>query len=332
MHFVLIDYYRYSAALIVALSHYFISFYPSPELEFVAILGVELFFPLSGFVLASQLQKLESDKTGFRTFFFRRWIRTIPPYLVALTCAVIIFESGSFFNVLKFLSYTQNIFSDTSSPNFYSVAWSLSVEEWFYIIIPLCLFTLISVAERTPNKLQTVCITIIVIGIFIKFMFMPSPEVWGEEIRRSVLFRIDSLCYGVLAFMWRKKITKSMFFVTLFIISISILYLLNSIYLISNNKFVQLIFLPYCSLSFSIILAYVSKFEISARFSKVGKFLANISYSMYLFHIIFIALFQNFEKLNEFGFVSYFIVVTAFSTIFYYFFEKPLNDSRPKYQ
>ena len=31
-------------------------------MEFVAILGVELFFPLSGFVLASQLQKLESDK------------------------------------------------------------------------------------------------------------------------------------------------------------------------------------------------------------------------------------------------------------------------------
>jgi len=332
MHYVLIDYYRYSAALIVALSHYLISVYPSLELEFVAILGVELFFPLSGFVLASQLQKLESDKIGFRTFFVRRWIRTIPPYLVALTCAAIIFESGSFFNVLKFLSYTQNIFSDTSSPNFYSVAWSLSVEEWFYIIIPLCLFTLVSVAERIPNKLQTVCITIIVIGFFIKFMFMPSPEVWGEEIRRSVLFRIDSLCYGVLAFMWRKKITKIMFFSTFFLTSILIFYLLNSIYLISNSKFVQFIFLPYCSLSFSIILAYVSKFEITAPYSKVGKFLANISYSMYLFHIIFIALFQNFVKLNEFGIVSYFIVVTAFSTIFYYFFEKPLNDSRPKYQ
>ena len=63
MHYVLIDYYRYTAALIVAISHYFIVFYPSPELEFVAILGVELFFPLSGFVLASQLQKLETNKT-----------------------------------------------------------------------------------------------------------------------------------------------------------------------------------------------------------------------------------------------------------------------------
>ena len=191
---------------------------------------------------------------------------------------------------------------------------------------------MVSVTERTPNKLQTVCIVIIVIGIFIKFMFMPSPDVWGEEIRRSVLFRIDSLFYGVLTFMRRKKITRSMFFTSLFIISISIFYLFNSIHLISDNNFVQFIFLPYSSLSFSIILAYLSKFEISAPFSKVGKFLANISYSMYLFHIIFIALFQNFVKLNEFGIVSYFIVVTAFSTIFYYFFEKPINDSRPKYQ
>ena len=239
--------------------------------------------------------------------------------------------SGSFFNFLKFLSYTQNIYSDTSSPNFYSVAWSLSVEEWFYITIPLCLFIMIRLTEKISNKLQTVCLIIIIIGIFLKIIFMPSFDVWGEEIRRSVLFRIDSLCYGVLAFMWRKKITKSMFFVSLFIISISIFYLLNSIFLISNNSFVQFIFLPSCSLLFSFILAYLSKFKISDPFSKVGKYLANISYSMYLFHIIFIALFQNFGMLNAFGFVSYFLVVTAFSTIFYYFFEKPINDSRPKY-
>jgi peptidoglycan/LPS O-acetylase OafA/YrhL len=332
VHFVLIDYYRYAAALIVAISHYFISYYPSPELEFIAILGVELFFPLSGFVLASQLQKLQSHRKGFKTFFFRRWLRTIPPYLVALTCAAMIFETGSFFNFLKFLSYTQNIYSDNSSPNFYSVAWSLSVEEWFYITIPLCLFIMFSLTPRIQNKLQTLCLIIIVIGLCLKLIFMPSPDLWGEEIRRSVLFRIDSLCYGVLTFMWRKKITSNMFFVSLFIISISIFYLLNSIFLISNNSFVQFIFLPSCSLLFSLILAYLSKFEISAPFSKVGKFLANISYSMYLFHIIFIALFQNLGTLNGFGFVFYFAVVTAFSTIFYYFFEKPINDSRPKYQ
>jgi len=249
-----------------------------------------------------------------------------------LTCAAILFESGSFLNFLRYLSYTQNIFSDNSSPNFYSVAWSLSVEEWFYIIIPLCLFILVKVVKRISNKIQTVCIIVILIGIFLKFIFMPSPDLWGEEIRRSVFFRIDSLCYGVLAFIWRKKISEGIFFVSLLIISILIFYLLNSIYLISENEFVQLIFLPACSLSFSVILAYLSKIEIKGTFSFIGRYLANISYSMYLFHIIIIALYQKFGTITGSNFTSYFLIITAFSTIFYYFFEKPINDSRPKYQ
>ena len=159
-------------------------------MEFISILGVELFFPLSDFVLASQLQKLESNRKGFKIFFLRRWIRTIPLYLVALTSASILFDSGGFLNFLRFASYTQNIFADNSSPNFYGVAWSLSVEEWFYIIIPVFLFILIKLAKGISNKLRLICIFTIFIGIVLKLIFIPLSDVWGEEIRRSVVFRI----------------------------------------------------------------------------------------------------------------------------------------------
>jgi peptidoglycan/LPS O-acetylase OafA/YrhL len=318
------------AAFLVASSHYLLSISYNSKFEFIAIVGVELFFPLSGFVLASQLQKLESNKKGFRIFFLRRWIRTIPPYLVALSCAAILFDSGGFLNYLRFASYTQNILIDNSSPNFYNVAWSLSVEEWFYLFVPLCLFALVNFAKGISNKLQTVCIATILVGIILKFIFMPLPEFWGEEIRRSVIFRIDSLCFGVLAFMWRKKLNKNILIINLITILAVFLYILNSTYLLAENQFLQFTFLPMCSLSFAITLAYLSKFKISGNLSIIGRFLANISYSMYLFHILFISLFQKLVIPNEIGFVLYFLLITGFSTVFYYFFEKPINDSRPK--
>ena len=331
MHYTLLDYYRFIAAFLVASSHYLLTYSYNLKFEFIAILGVELFFPLSGFVLANQLQKLESNKKGFRIFFLRRWMRTIPPYLVALTCAAIVFDSGGFLNYLRFASYTQNIFIDNPSPNFYSVAWSLSVEEWFYLFIPLCLFALLNLTKGISNKLQTVCITTILIGIILKFIFMPSPEFWGEEIRRSVIFRIDSICCGVLAFMWRKKLNQNIFIINLITISIIFIYLIYSPHSIAQNQFIQFLFLPTCSLSFAVTLAYLSKFKTSKNLSVIGRFLANISYSMYLFHILFIALFQKFVTPNELGFALYFLSLTGFSTVFYYFFEKPINDVRPQY-
>ena len=138
MHYPFLDIYRYFAALIVCISHHVLYWNKSVYFEFTSILGVELFFILSGFVLAPQILKLEKNpKKYIKTFLLRRWIRTVPPYIVALICAGILFGYGDALNFLKFLTYTQNIFRDNSLPNFFSVAWSLSVEEWFYIFLPL---------------------------------------------------------------------------------------------------------------------------------------------------------------------------------------------------
>ena len=315
----------------VASSHYFMANLHSTSAEFLSILGVELFFPLSGFVLANQLSKLESNINLTRVFFLRRWIRTIPPYLVALTCAAIIFDSGDLINYVKFATYTQNIFVDNPSPNFYSVAWSLSVEEWFYLSIPICLITLSKIGHHLSNKLIRICLSVILIGIALKLVFMPSPEFWGEEIRRSVVFRIDSICYGVLAFLWKEKINQQYFPIILILTLSALFFLLQSPNLLAENQFLQFIFLPLCSLSFATTLAYLSKVKINNKLHSIGRFLANISYSMYLFHLIFIVLFQKFLPQIEFGFALYLLTITGFSAVFYYLFEKPINAMRPNY-
>ena len=128
-------------------------------------------------------------------FFFRRWIKTIPAYLVALTCAAILFDSGSFLNYLRFASYTQIFFSDNSSQIFTMWRGRSLLKNGFILSFPLS-FTLVNLANGISNKLHTVCIAAILIE-FSSNYFMPSPEFWGEELRRSVIFE---LTHYVMAF------------------------------------------------------------------------------------------------------------------------------------
>jgi len=331
MHYSTVDFYRFVAAFTVAFSHYLIAIHNSPRLELFAVLGVELFFPLSGFVLANQLSKVERNINLIKVFYLRRWMRTVPAYLVALISATIIFDSGEISNFLKFLTYTQNIISDNSFPNFFNVAWSLSVEEWFYLFMPILILILVKVNINLSSKLPWICLSVITIGLILKIVFSPSANLWGEEIRRTVVFRIDSLCYGVLTYIWKHKFSKNAFVITLIVFLSFLCPLLIDPNLLAENRFIQILFLPICSLSFSITLVFLSRIELNTILSCIGKFLANISYSVYLFHIIIIYFLQKFVPKTEFDIFIYLLILGLFSSLFYYFFEKPINNARPNY-
>ena len=334
MHYLFLDIYRYLAALIVSVSHFFIYWNKSDFFEFTSILGVELFFVLSGFVLASQLLKLEaSPKKNLKIFLFRPWIRTVPPYLVALICAAIVFDYGDKINFLKFLTYTQNILSDNSEPNFFNVAWSLSVEEWFYIFLPLAI--LIGSKFKFNNfRLDTVTICFIIIVFLNLFRIYYNDENinWGEDIRRSVLMRLDSLCFGVVAFIIKDKINFKYLYFFLFLTIIPLFYFLTKPLLLSNSLLFQNLFIPLCSICFSSILIILTKkksdSKLLKRFSSGG---ANISYAMYLFHIFFIPITVNLFDNIVLSLISYLLFLKLFCLLFFYLFEKPLLDSRPNY-
>ena len=111
-------------------------------------IGVEIFFVLSGYLVGKILINLFSNNpVNFRTTFYfwiRRWFRTLPNYYVALMASAGLFYfSHKFFvfsepsNLLYFI-FSQNLF--TSHPGFFQNAWSLSVEEWFYLLLPLPFF------------------------------------------------------------------------------------------------------------------------------------------------------------------------------------------------
>ncbi len=110
--------------------------------------GVDLFFVLSGFLIASQLfaQIAQEQKIVFKTFFIKRFFRIIPAFLFVLA-VYFLWPSGrereALAPIWKYLTFTQNLGLDAGSQGTFSHAWSLCIEEQFYLFLPLLLIVIV---------------------------------------------------------------------------------------------------------------------------------------------------------------------------------------------
>lgn len=136
-----LDTLRSLAIILVFLFHYS-SFCSQPVfgiLGRVGWAGVDLFFVLSGYLIGNQIFStlLNQQSFSLKTFYFRRLLRTIPNYLFILGLYFFIplfREQPLTTPIWKFLTFTQNFGLSYSA---FSHAWSLCLEEQFYLILPL---------------------------------------------------------------------------------------------------------------------------------------------------------------------------------------------------
>jgi peptidoglycan/LPS O-acetylase OafA/YrhL len=119
--------------------------------------GLDLFFVLSGFLIGRILisNLVKRGELGFRDYFIRRWFRIFPPYYVVLTLALLWYVQAEMGPMMFFLRgydiaavratawanylYVANYAIPVDHPNVISWAWSLCVEEQFYLFFPLML-------------------------------------------------------------------------------------------------------------------------------------------------------------------------------------------------
>ncbi len=158
-HVQAVDGLRGIAILLVLLFHYWqLSFWVIPipglpqqyNLEFVqygGYLGVELFFFISAFCLFYPHARAmfgQGPVPTLKHFYYRRAIKIVPSYLLAL------FIFGVFFSSLSPVTYKYGVLADLglhltflhdllpeTRSSFVGVLWSLAVEVQFYYIFPL---------------------------------------------------------------------------------------------------------------------------------------------------------------------------------------------------
>ncbi len=109
--------------------------------------GVDLFFVLSGYLIAGQLfsQIARGKALSMRKFFIKRFFRIIPPYLVVVMLYFAfppLREGEHMASLWRYLTFTLNFNLDLRNIGTFTHAWSLCIEEQFYLVLPVCILLL----------------------------------------------------------------------------------------------------------------------------------------------------------------------------------------------
>lgn len=319
--------------------------------------GVELFFVLSGFLIGGILIRHfeESSHFGWKqilNFWIRRWFRTLPNYYLVLILNIIIVYFGIIkedftqFN-WKFFFFFQNFYEPFT--DFFWESWSLSVEEWFYLLFPPLLAGIFVLFNRNNIKKKQLFLISILIFLIVPFLlrfFVASTfevdEFWLRvKIYKVVVFRLDSLALGLFAafikyyfpVFWLKS--RNISFVLGLVLSYYILY---TIWL--PNEFITKVFIIFFK-SFGCFLLLPKFDSIKTAplvLTKVVTHISLISYSMYLINLALVAeiIYFNFPPTGPRSawamyFVYWFIVIFV-STLIYKYYEKPIMALRDRFK
>lgn len=101
------------------------------------ILGVHVFFVLSGFLITNLLLR-EHERTStisLRDFYIRRAYRIFPAAFVFLAVVIVLYwHQMHWYHVAAAVLYAANM--DVTRPWIFGHLWSLSIEEQFYVLWP----------------------------------------------------------------------------------------------------------------------------------------------------------------------------------------------------
>jgi peptidoglycan/LPS O-acetylase OafA/YrhL len=308
-------------------------------------MGVDLFFVLSGFLIGSQVLSplARGEQFSFRDFYVRRAFRILPAFWVVLALYLSFpwfREAPDLESWWKFATFTLNLLIDYDQNQAFSHAWSLCIEEHFYLLFPLLAWLL---ARRVSTVSFAILILICVstgialrAGVWLHDDAMAPNRNWFvEDIYYPTWNRLDGLLAGVtLAALksfrrgvWDRLATHadSMLAAGLALVAWSFWLFADRAGLLGNS-----VGWPVLSLGFALLV-----FAGAQRSGWLGCFalpgagwLATIAYSLYLvhkpmYHMVWAHFGDALTGHSLLAFTSYAGASLIGATLLYYLVERP---------
>ena len=317
MHLPGLDHLRTLAIILVFLYHYG-RLFPHPQwvntISKFGWTGVDLFFVLSGYLIASQLfATLTATKKVFiKTFYLKRFFRIVPAYLVVVGIYFLfpyVHEREGLAPLWKYLTFTQNLGLDLRTQGTFSHAWSLCIEEQFYLLLPLLLTVLLRF--RAVQKGVWLLLLLFLAGLFIRYhsyqhFVAPHEEdetfgmLWYKIIYYPTWCRLDGLLTGVgLAALcqYRPQLAQRFLKRGNVLIAISIIVLTAAYFLCADETSVEasVAGFPLVAIGYGLTVAGAispSSFLFTLK-SRLTETIALLSYAVYLTHKFIIHITQD---------------------------------------
>lgn len=317
-------------------------------------LGVDIFFVISGFLITGIIiTEIQQNTFSSKQFYTRRIKRIYPAFITVIALvsfiASAIFIYNDFNQVRKtielatiflsnfYLGLTQGYFDLSANENPVLHIWSLAVEEQYYVIFPLILIF----AYKKFREVRTLFfITLILFFILLFTSFIPA-SFYKEVFHQPNIYylsnlRFPELLVGSLLAIYHHSSNKIQLSkpVNNTLAILSTLLLFSCLFLMHKNT----VFIPGITLIIpcvltALIIHTTSQFNIIrlCLSNKVMVFIGKISYSLYLYHWIFISFAYYITGDKQIQGTTVFVVVTLtsiFSIISYYVIEQPIRKSK----
>jgi peptidoglycan/LPS O-acetylase OafA/YrhL len=321
------------------------------------ILGVDVFFVLSGFLIGRIIYKMYiSMDFSFKAvayFWIRRWFRTLPNYYLALVVNILvaIYIGNQLPDQLwKYIFFLHNF--STQLPWFFPESWSLSVEEFAYILGPLLLYMVLFFRKKTPRPRLFLQVTLFILLLFILTKLWYNHEetirhmrYWTLNVKSIVIYRIDAIYYGVLAAyisiikpkFWNNIQLVAFGLGVLTLISMNFLVPIKGWVITEYPAFWNVWYFIIKSLAISCTLPLLSQMKTAPKSIRVPiTYISMLSYAIYVFHYsIIMQLMKYFipsEPMEGLDLVVYLVVYSLItfvvSYVVYRIYEKPMTDLR----
>lgn len=357
-----LDFLRAMAISLVVASHATYILFPKSEHSIITLvrilgaIGVDLFFVLSGFLIGRILLKtILNNKVKFTDlllFWKRRWLRTLPNYFLILILNIglsVIFGYLIPENIASYFLFFQNV--NAPHPDFFTEAWSLSIEEFAYLFLPFILYLGLFLLKKTNKGKLFFNVTLLTIALLmllkINYYFktdVSSYKEWSSTYRKVVIYRLDAIYLGFLmAYLAQMKTTfikrYKIGFAVFGLVLLAVLHVLVYWFALlpqTHLWFFVFIYLNIVGLSLMLMLPYFSELNYQGIGVKFIQFISKTSYSIYLinYSIVLLTLkhyfdFINLSFVNRTAVLILFLGITlVLSTLVYRFFELPILNYR----
>ena len=312
-------------------------------------IGVDIFFVISGFLIFSliNLELKKNQNLNLFNFYVRRLRRIIPPLLFVILIILplsyiyllpnkLIDVSESIFSSLLFFSnyyfyFTKNVYgaSDSLVEPFLHT-WSLSVEEQFYLFLPLISILLF---KYLKNFIFIFFILIICFSFYYSInLSLKNPDLSFYSIHT----RIWELGIGCLLALIseKKKLVLSLKFRNL-LPKLGILMILYPLIFYNHDNLHSPLHNLVPVFGTSLIILFSNNDELITKFLK-NKLLVGIgliSYSLYLWHYPILSIARNSDLIQMYSLsilssIFFLILFILLSLLTFYLVEKPSRDNQ----
>lgn len=308
-------------------------------------LGVNVFFVLSGFLIAFRLASIDTERlrSGLRTYYASRLMRIMPLALLFLALHLLYVAAFGFPDVygkteeitgIVSTIFQYSNFAILQNPKVLSdnvAIWSLSIEGQFYAVAPLVVIPL-AVAARTRRWVSGIFVLLLV-PLVVHAARVYDAKGWFEAYIRTDT-RISSLLFGVGgAFVWlgwKNRVPRMIAALSIVAVVVQGVIVARGS---ADGQFIWkggVALFDGASLILILSLAYGCCPIVRLLELRPLRWLGKISYGLYLWQLPVVRMFNRHGLSLDWRLRLLLVpaIVVGLSALTWHFFEQPLMKSR----